>query len=88
MLKGELEGAFMRYRSDNDINRLVSNLIRSGWTFYRGRHGKLRPPIGSEFITVPTTPGDRRSVYNLKRDIKRLSEKVRRDEFLCEGKVI
>ncbi len=76
ILKDELERAFMRYSTDKDINRLVSKMIRSGWTFDRGRHGKLRPPIGSEFITVPKPPSDRRSFQNLKRDIYRLLERT------------
>lgn len=46
----------MQYCQDKDINRLVAEMIRTGWRFERGRHGKLRHPDGAGFITMPKTP--------------------------------
>jgi hypothetical protein len=62
----------MRYCCDKEINRLVAKLVREGWSFTRGRHGKLRKRDGSGFVTVPITPSDRRSLLNLRSDIRRL----------------
>lgn len=61
----------MRYCQDKEINRLVSELVREGWSFSRGRHGKLRRPDGSGFVTIPSTPSDHRCLLNLMRDIRR-----------------
>lgn len=62
----------MRYSTDKDIQTLVTRLLRSGCHFEKGRHGKLRPPIGKGFVTIPCTPSDRRSFQNFRRDIRRL----------------
>lgn len=62
----------MRYSTDKDIHTLVTCLLRSGWHFEKGRHGKLRPPIGKGFVTIPSTPSDRRSFQNFRRDIRHL----------------
>ena len=66
----------MRYCQDKDINRLVAEMVRSGWHFDRGRHGKLYHPAGQGFITVPKTPSDGRSLLNIKRDIRRVEGKA------------
>jgi len=66
----------MRYCQDKDINRLVAEMVRSGWNFDRGRHGKLYHPAGQGFITIPKTPSDRRSLLNIKRDIRRVEGKA------------
>jgi hypothetical protein len=39
----------MHYCSDKDINRIVKELVRTGWRFEQGRHGKLRHPSGVGF---------------------------------------
>lgn len=66
------KGSAMRYCQDKDINRLVAEMVRSGWHFDRGRHGKLYHPACQGFITIPKTPSDRRSLLNIKRDIRRV----------------
>jgi hypothetical protein len=63
----------MQYCQDKDINRLVAEMIRTGWRFERGRHGKLRPPDGAGFITIPKTPSDHQCLLNIHRDIRRLT---------------
>ncbi len=62
----------MHYSNDKDINLLIKGMIRSGWRFERGRHGKLYHPEGAGFVTFPKTPSDHRSLLNLRRDIRRL----------------
>lgn len=62
----------MRYSTDKDINKDVARLVRMGWQFsHRGKHGKLVPPSGGAFLTVPCTPGDRYSFKCFRRDIDR-----------------
>lgn len=60
----------MRYCQDKRINELVCSLVRAGWVFTRGRHGKLRTPCGRRFVTIPGTPSDHRTFQNLRRDIR------------------
>ncbi len=61
----------MRYCHDKEINQLVAGMVRQGWKFTKGRHGKLRKPDGFGFVTIPNTPSDYRAILNLKRDIRR-----------------
>lgn len=62
----------MRYSKDKEINKDVAKLVRMGWNFtHRGKHGKLVPPEGDSFLTVPCTPGDRYSFKCFRRDIER-----------------
>jgi predicted RNA binding protein YcfA (HicA-like mRNA interferase family) len=61
----------MRYCRDKQIDKLVADLVREGWRFSRGKHGKLRTPCGRGFVTVPSTPSDHRTFQNLCRDIRR-----------------
>lgn len=61
----------MRYCHDKEINQLVASMVRDGWNYSRGRHGKLRKPDGSSFVTIPNTPSDYRAILNLRRDIRR-----------------
>lgn len=62
----------MQYCSDKDMNQLVKRMVRTGWTFEHGKHGKLRHPTGIGFITFPRTPSDHRSLLNFLRDVRRL----------------
>ncbi|HNA86183.1 MAG TPA: hypothetical protein PLB04_11485 [Nitrospira sp.] len=66
----------MQYCNDKDIDQLIKGMVRSGWRFERGRHGKLFHPLGLGFITFPKTPSDHRSLLNLRRDIRRLESKT------------
>ena len=67
----------MRYSHDKDIDRYVLQLLRRGWSFRRGRkHGKLNAPGSARFVTVPGTPGDVRTLDNMKRDVRRLVREV------------
>lgn len=62
----------MRYSTDKDIQKDVARLVRIGWHFIRGgKHGKLVPPEGGTFLTVPCSPGDRHSFKCFRRDIDR-----------------
>ena len=61
----------MKYCSSKEIDALVKQLIRQGWSFTRGKkHGRLRPPNGYPALTVPGTPGDCRAFLNFRRDLR------------------
>lgn len=67
----------MKYSSSKDIDRLVREQVRRGWHFQRGgKHGRLAPPGGRPTLTVPTTPGDHRSLLNFRRDLRHVQAMV------------
>jgi hypothetical protein len=66
----------MHYSQDKDVNRLVGKMIRAGWSFAPGRHGKLRHPTGVGFITFSKTPSDHRCLLKIRRDIRLLERKA------------
>lgn len=58
-----------QYSKDKNIRELVSILIKIGWKYKRRtKHGSITAPTG-RMITIPTTPSDRRSFYNFRRDV-------------------
>ena len=67
----------VRYCSSQEINSLVTQLVREGWRFRRGtKHGRLQPPIGQCTLTVPRTPSDRRAWMNFRRDVRHIAAKA------------
>lgn len=62
----------MKYCSNKDLNQLIRRLVCQGWHFSHGsRHGRLSHPCGRPTLTVPKTPGDHRSFYNFRRDLRK-----------------
>lgn len=62
-----------RYSSCKDINKLVSDLVLNGWSYRAGgHHGKLSPPNMKVFISVPSTPSDRRGFNNFRQRVRRM----------------
>lgn len=63
-----------------EIDRIVSQLVRQGWQFRRGRkHGRLYAPLGGGVLTVPGTPSDSRAWLNFRRDARRLAQHTDRN---------
>lgn len=63
----------MRYSKCKEIDSVVKNLIRQGWSFSRGRkHGRLKHPAGGTRLIVPSTPSDWRANLNFQRDLRHL----------------
>ena len=61
------------YSKDKEISKLVKKLIKLGWSYRRGRkHGLVYAPLGGR-VVVPGTPSDKRSFYNFRQQVKRLS---------------
>lgn len=64
----------MKYSTAKEINVLVRQLIREGWSFrHGGKHGRLRAPDGCSSLSVPCTPGDRRAFLNFRQHVHRIS---------------
>lgn len=62
----------MRYSSDRNIHDMIRRLVAAGWAYRRGsKHGRLFPPGAVRPITIPGSPGDRRSYLNLRADVRR-----------------
>ena len=65
-----------RYSTNSEINRMVVDLIREGWTPFRGkRHYRIIAPSGDR-QTVPGSPGDWRTVKNFQADIKKIEKRL------------
>jgi predicted RNA binding protein YcfA (HicA-like mRNA interferase family) len=63
----------MRYSSCRDVDKLVRDLVKSGWTFWRGgKHGRLKAPSTGASVTVPGSPSDHRAFLNFRRDVRSL----------------
>lgn len=67
----------MRYSTSKEIDLLVKDMVRSGWRYVSGKHGKLYHPKGHGLITFSRTPSDYRAILNLRRDIRKLTESLR-----------
>ena len=64
----------MKYCSAKDIDVLVRGFVQRGWRFSkRGKHGRLTAPQGWPFLTIPCSPGDHRTLLNLRGDLRRMS---------------
>jgi len=62
----------MKYCASKDLNNLVKQLVRMGWSFSRGsRHGRLSSPDGGPVLTVPGSPSDHRTLQNFRSDVRR-----------------
>lgn len=67
----------MRYCSAKEINAIVAELVRDGWSFRkRAGHGKLRPPQGRPTLTVPSSPSDHRAWLNFRRDVRHVQRSI------------
>jgi hypothetical protein len=61
----------MKYSNSKEINQLISNLVKGGWEYSRGkRHGKLKEPLSKHILTVPISPSDYRAFLNFRRDVR------------------
>ena len=66
-----------RFSSSREIHVLVRQLVHEGWCFCRGgQHGRLYPPKGSRYLSVPSTPSDRRAFLNFRQDVRRAQRHV------------
>lgn len=75
----------MTYSKSREIDDKARELIAQGWSAFRGaRHFRLVHPTSGYTLTVPGTPGDRRSVQNWFSQIRR-AERVGFDPRVIFG---
>lgn len=57
-----------------DLNKEIKRLEKKGWTYSKsGKHIKLFPPQSTgAFVVVGKSTSDRRVVYNLKKDLRKV----------------
>jgi len=61
-----------KYSKDKNISNKVKLLQRNGWLYRQGgKHGMIISPGGKK-LSIPGTPGDRRSWKNFNSVIKRI----------------
>lgn len=62
----------MKYCSRKEMNQLIRQLVRQGWSFHRGgKHGRITHPGGWPTVTVAKSPSDYRSLDNFRRDLRK-----------------
>ena len=67
----------MKYSSSKGVDRLVHAHVRRDWVVrHGGKHGRLLPPGGDHFVTIPGTSSDCRTLANLQRDIARIERSL------------
>lgn len=67
----------MKYCANKDIDRMIRQLLRQGWSYRNGsKHSRLTHPAGCPTLTVSRTPSDWRSVQNFVRDLRRVEPAV------------
>ena len=65
------------YSSSKDINLLIRTLLAEAWSYQPGRsHGRIRPPEGRGFVSVPCTLSDYRAFDNFLHAVRRLVSTV------------
>lgn len=68
----------MRYSKSKEIDAIVKNLVRRGWSFKWGKkHGRLGHPACGARLTVPKSPSDWRASLNFRRDLQHLEIRLR-----------
>lgn len=68
-----------RYTQCKDMNRVVSDLVKKGWTFTPGTHGRITHPNGS-YLTFSMTPSDKYAYRQLERDVRRLLKRLEEEQ--------
>ena len=68
-----------RYTQCKDMNRVVGDLIKKGWTFTQGTHGRVTHPSG-HYLTFSITPSDKYAYRQLERDVRRLLKRIEEEQ--------
>ncbi len=62
---------------NKDVNKIISDKVREGWTVQIGKHIKLYHPDGG-FVSISKSPSCHWALKNIKGDIARLEKENRR----------
>lgn len=57
------------------MNVVVARLIKQGWVFTAGAHGRLTHPSG-KYLTFSMSPSDKYAFRQVERDVKRLLQQL------------
>ena len=68
-----------RYVHCKDMDRVVTALVKDGWTFSINSHGRVTHPSG-KYITFSMTPSDKYAFRQLERDVRRLLKQLESEE--------
>jgi hypothetical protein len=60
------------YSKDKNIETLVRDLIKQGWSAVKSKHWQIYTPDGRWKVAVPMTPSCPRAFMNFKADVRRL----------------
>lgn len=63
------------YTRCKDMNVVVARLIKQGWVYTAGPHGRLTHPSG-KYLTFSMSPSDKYAFRQLERDVKRLLQQL------------
>ena len=64
-----------RYSKSKDMHQLVSKLVKEGWQFTAGPHGRITHPSGG-YLTFSASPSDKYAHKQLERDVRRFMQKL------------
>lgn len=68
-----------RYTQCKDMNLVVDKLVKQGWVFTRGAHGRVTHPSG-KYLTFSVSPSDKYAFRQLERDVRRLLKQLEETE--------
>jgi predicted RNA binding protein YcfA (HicA-like mRNA interferase family) len=63
------------YTRCKDMNVVVAKLIKQGWEFTAGAHGRITHPSG-KYLTFSMSPSDKYAFRQLERDVRRLLKQL------------
>lgn len=63
------------YTRCKDMNVVVARLIKQGWVYTAGAHGRLTHPSG-KYLTFSMSPSDKYAFRQVERDVKRLLQQL------------
>jgi predicted RNA binding protein YcfA (HicA-like mRNA interferase family) len=63
------------YTRCKDMNGVVDRLVKQGWEFTPGAHGRVTHPSG-KYLTFSMSPSDKYAFRQLERDVRRLLKQL------------
>ncbi len=68
------------FTSDKEVNRLINEKVKEGWSCEVSKKIKLRHPLGG-MVSLSMTPSCRHALNQILRDIKKLENSHRKMEI-------
>ena len=64
-----------RYSRCKDMNVVITALVKQGWVYTAGSHGRVTHPSG-KYLTFSMSPSDKYAFRQLERDVRRLLKQL------------